>query len=86
MTEEPLLVERDRYVCTLTINRPERRNSLTIELLYRLGDVLSGINDDGEVRVVVLRGAGEKAFCAGMDLRGGMAVSEDEMADRKSVV
>ncbi len=82
MTEEPLLVEREGYVCTLTLNRPERRNSLTIELLYRLGDVLSGINDDGGVRVVVVRGAGERAFCAGMDLRGGMAVSEEEMAQK----
>ena len=82
MAEEPLHVETDKYVCTLTLNRPERRNSLTIELLYRLGDVLTSINDDGQVRVVVLRGAGEKAFCAGMDLRGGMAVSEDEMAQK----
>ncbi len=82
MAEEPLIVQSDGYVCTLTLNRPERRNSLTIELLYRLGDVLRGINENGEVRVVVLRGAGERAFCAGMDLRGGMAVSEEEMAQK----
>lgn len=79
VSDEQLQVEKAEYICTLTINRPERRNALTIDLMYRLGDTLRALGEDGETRVVVMRGAGEKAFCAGMDLRGGMTVAQDEM-------
>ena len=82
MSEDPLLVEKDSYICTLTLNRPERRNAFTLELLYRLGDALRAASEDPDVRVVVVRGAGDRAFCAGMDLRGGMTVSEEEMAKK----
>lgn len=78
MEENVLLVEKKDYVCTLTINRPEKRNALTVEVMYRLGDVLEELKDDSEVRVVVLRGAGEKAFCAGLDLRGGIQPDDAE--------
>lgn len=82
MMEEPLLSEQEDHICTLTLNRPEKRNALTVELLYRLGDNLRGAREDVEVRVVVLRGAGEKGFCAGMDLRGGIDISRDEMEEK----
>ena len=82
MAEEALLLEKEDYICTLIINRPERRNALTVELMYRLGDALHALKDDSDVRVVVLRGVGEKAFCAGMDLRGGITVSEEELAQK----
>jgi len=82
MAEEVLLMEKEDFICTLAINRPEKRNALTVELMYRLGDALHALKDDGDVRVVVLRGAGEKAFCAGMDLRGGITISEDEMVQK----
>lgn len=78
MEENVLLVEKKDHICTITINRPERRNALTVEVMYRLGDVLEELKDDSEVRVVVLRGAGEKAFCSGLDLRGGIQVSDAE--------
>ena len=78
VSEEVVLIEKKDYICTVTINRPEKRNSLTTEVMYRLGDALNSANDDSDVRVVVLRGAGEKAFCAGLDLRGGIQISEGE--------
>ena len=59
-------------VATLTINRPERRNALSWSLIAELRTELAALRDDPDVRVVVLTGAGEKAFCAGADL-GGMA-------------
>jgi enoyl-CoA hydratase/carnithine racemase len=59
-------------VATVTINRPERRNALSWAVIAELREVLASLRDDPEVRVVVLTGAGEKAFCAGADL-GGMA-------------
>lgn len=63
-----LLVQRDSLVWTLTINRPERHNALNLEVLERLADTLESFRDNSEVRAVVLRGAGEHAFCSGMDL------------------
>ncbi len=60
-------------VLRLTMNRPERRNALSNALLERLRERLAEAREDPEVRVLVLAGAGEKAFCAGGDLAGGMA-------------
>ena len=82
MAEEVLLVEKEENICTLTINRPERRNALTLEVLYRLGDTLRALKDDKEVRVVVLRGAGERAFSSGMDIGGRSPVDMDEVAKK----
>ena len=63
-----LLVEKRELICTLTINRPEVRNSLSPELLVTMGDTLNALKDDPETRVVVIRGAGEKAFSSGYDI------------------
>lgn len=57
----------ERGVATLTLNRPERCNALSFELLRRLLDELRQIAVDDSTRLVVLRGAG-KHFCAGLDL------------------
>jgi enoyl-CoA hydratase len=66
-------------VCTLTIDREERRNALDRATLAELEAALIAVDHDPEIRVVVLRGAGEKAFCAGADLsevRGHTSVDE----------
>ncbi len=57
-------------VATVTLNRPERRNALNTTLLRELLTALEAARDDPEVRVVILTGAGDKAFCAGADLGG----------------
>lgn len=58
---------KDR-VCWITLDRPKKLNSLTPEMMHGLRQVFTDIDDDPEVSVAVLRGAGEKGFCAGMDL------------------
>ena len=63
-----VLVERKDGVATVTMNRPDKMNSLTTELLESLGRSLREVADDSSVRVVVLTGAGERAFSAGADL------------------
>jgi enoyl-CoA hydratase/carnithine racemase len=63
-----VLVEKRGSVLTLTINRPERRNAVTFETLAGLRDGVRRARSDRDIRVVVLTGAGEKAFCAGADL------------------
>jgi enoyl-CoA hydratase/carnithine racemase len=57
-------------VARLTIDRPERRNALSWTVLTQLRGRIAEIRDDAEARVVVLTGAGDKAFCAGADLTG----------------
>lgn len=68
MAEEILLVAKDNGVCTLTLNRPEKRNALNPPLLLRLGDTFTALADDREVRVVIIRGAGGRAFSSGYDM------------------
>ncbi|MET7400586.1 enoyl-CoA hydratase-related protein [Dactylosporangium sp. NPDC005572] len=63
-----LLVERRGAVEILTIDRPEARNALNAEVIDGLGDALERADADPDVRVLVLTAAGERAFCAGMDL------------------
>ena len=63
-----LLRERRGAVELLTLNRPEKRNALNKELLGALAEAFAEIETDDEVKAVVLTGAGDKAFCAGMDL------------------
>jgi enoyl-CoA hydratase/carnithine racemase len=65
-----LLAERHGAVLTLTINRPERRNAMTWEVIGGLREHLARAKIDPAVRVVVLAGAGDQAFCAGADLSG----------------
>jgi enoyl-CoA hydratase/carnithine racemase len=55
-------------VATITLNRPEQRNSMGPQMLRDIGAALQTARDDPAVRVVVLTGAGDKAFCAGADL------------------
>jgi enoyl-CoA hydratase len=68
-TAETVEVERLGAVTVVTINRPERRNALDPAAMSGLGRALAAAELDDAVRCVVLTGAGEKAFCAGMDLR-----------------
>jgi enoyl-CoA hydratase len=65
-----MVLERERHgrVEVLTLNRPESANAMDGELLTALGDALDELEEDGDVRVVVLTGAG-RHFCGGMDLR-----------------
>ncbi len=63
-----VLYEVDAGVARVTINRPERRNAMSWEVMRGLRQVLAAAAHDPEVRVVVLAGAGDEAFCAGADL------------------
>lgn len=59
---------KDR-ICWITLDRPDKLNALTPEMMHGLRRVFTDIDDDPDVCVAVLRGAGERAFCAGMDLK-----------------
>ncbi len=68
MPEPAVLYEKNDGVAIVTMNRPEVRNALNPEMLCRLTEAWQDINDDDDVRVAILTGAGDKAFCAGADL------------------
>jgi enoyl-CoA hydratase/carnithine racemase len=70
MSYETILVEVTDGVATVTLNRPEARNALNRTLIGELGDALERLDTDAAARAIVLRGAGERAFCAGADLKG----------------
>lgn len=69
MSDSPdLLVEREGHVLVLTMNRPEARNALSVDMLDRMSKAWDEINENPEIRVAVLTGAGGN-FCAGADLK-----------------
>ena len=63
-----ILVERDGHVARVTINRPNHRNALSVAAWQSLAAAFDNLAADSDVRVVVLTGAGERAFCAGNDI------------------
>jgi enoyl-CoA hydratase/carnithine racemase len=69
MSGNVLLVEEENSVATLTLNRPEVMNSFNFAMLHALRDQIESIRFKPETRVVIITAAGEKAFCAGADLK-----------------
>ena len=70
MSYETLLVEIAGGVGTVIFNRPEVRNALSATMIRELEAALQRLEADPTARVIVLAGAGDKAFCAGADLKG----------------
>ena len=79
-----LLEKRANGVAVVTINRPHAMNSLDVPAKEKFGEIWQEIAEDANVRVAILTGAGEKAFCAGSDIKeiartGSMATTETLM-------
>src|SRR4029450_6398425 len=64
-----LTLERDGRVAGVTVDRPDARNAMTCAMYEGLRDLCDRLDTDAGVRVVVLRGAGDKAFVSGTDIR-----------------
>jgi enoyl-CoA hydratase/carnithine racemase len=65
---DDLLFELKNGIGTVTFNRPQARNALTFAMYERLAQICSEVDRDSSVRVLILRGAGDKAFAAGTDI------------------
>jgi enoyl-CoA hydratase len=72
-----ILVDRDERVGIITLNRPKELNALNFHLVSELADALQAFDNDGEIRCIVITGAGEKAFAAGADIK--------EMSDKSPI-
>ncbi len=84
MSQSVLLVDRKDGIATLTLNRPEQMNALSMELRRVPAEALEALRYDADVGVVILTGAG-CAFCAGLDLKemGGERAAEAPERDRQ---
>ncbi|MFC1925614.1 enoyl-CoA hydratase/isomerase family protein [Chloroflexota bacterium] len=69
MEYKELILEKEGGVVTLTFNRPEKRNALNMGMRAELIHALGELNKDDDVRVLILTGIGDKAFCAGADMQ-----------------
>lgn len=78
MSENPVLMEMDGGVATVTLNRPDQMNSISVAMLDGLYAIMSELRFNEELRAIIVTGAGDKAFCAGADLkeRAGMTQAE----------
>ena len=68
MPTEPILLNRDGAIATVTLNNPDKLNALSFGMWMRLGEIMHELEADDGVRCIVLRGAGDKAFAAGADI------------------
>jgi len=73
-----IVVEEKQGVVWVTLNRPDVRNALSRDVNLQLHDIATGFDERDDVRAVVITGAGEKAFCAGADLKERKGVSAGE--------
>ncbi len=67
MTFERILVQKDKHIATLTLNRPEKYNAMDLTFLREFKECLDGLAQDAEVRAIIITGAGP-SFCPGLDV------------------
>jgi enoyl-CoA hydratase/carnithine racemase len=81
---EELVIDRDGGVLIVRINRPERRNALSVAVITGLAAAVNEAETSSAIRVLLLTGTGEQSFCAGMDLKefaeGGVSIDPADMA------
>ncbi len=75
MENDVLLMEEKNGILILTLNRPEIMNSLNFKMLHALKAQIEAVRFNTDIRVVIISGAGEKAFCAGADLKERVTLS-----------
>lgn len=84
MSYTSILSERLDHVAVITLNRPEKLNALSFSLMQELDAELTQIEQDDAVKVVILTGAGERAFSAGADIHEMAGLSAEELAERQA--
>jgi 2-(1,2-epoxy-1,2-dihydrophenyl)acetyl-CoA isomerase len=84
MNYEYIVTARQDGIALITLNRPEKLNALSIELMRELDAELTQIETDDTVQVVILTGAGERAFSAGADIHEMAGLSAEELGARQA--
>ena len=81
MQDNILLANEDAGVLTLTLNRPEVMNSLNFPLLHALWSHIDSVRFRRDIRVVIITGSGQKAFCSGADLKERATLAPDQVRE-----
>jgi enoyl-CoA hydratase/carnithine racemase len=81
MNENILLAEEKDGVMVLSLNRPQVMNSLNFPLLHALREQVESVRFKTHTRVIIITGAGEKAFCAGADLKERATLTPDQVKE-----
>jgi 2-(1,2-epoxy-1,2-dihydrophenyl)acetyl-CoA isomerase len=84
MAYEFIIAERLDGVGLVTLNRPEKLNALSFGLMTELDDALTGWEEDDAIKVVIITGAGERAFSAGADIHEMADMSAEALAERQA--
>ena len=84
MNYEYIVTARQDGIALITLNRPEKLNALSFELMRELDTELTQIETDDTVKVVLLTGAGERAFSAGADIHEMAGLSAEELSARQA--
>lgn len=71
MADEMILYTKKDAIATITLNRPEKANTLRLEMIEQMDDALRDANSDDAIKVIILEGAGDN-FCGGFDFSGGL--------------
>ena len=80
MSDE-LIIDQQNGIAIVTLNRPERLNAVTYDMLKEISERVPPLLNDPEVFIVIFTGAGEKAFCAGFDLDTVKSLKKSEYRD-----
>jgi enoyl-CoA hydratase len=70
--------ERRESIAIIRLNRPEKLNALSREMILAFSDIFTNLESDAELRAIILTGAGDKAFCAGTDISELTQLKEDD--------
>ena len=85
-----MIAEKEGHIGWITFNNPERRNAVSLEMWEALGVIVSDFQQDDNIRVIVLKGAGDKAFVSGADIsefeeKRNSPASEEEYAKKSAL-
>jgi enoyl-CoA hydratase/carnithine racemase len=87
LNTDKMIAEKEGHIGWITFNNPERRNAVSLEMWEALGVIVSDFQQDDNIRVIVLKGAGDKAFVSGADIsefeeKRNSPASEEEYAKK----
>ncbi|MFS0763782.1 enoyl-CoA hydratase [Peribacillus phoenicis] len=86
MTSLVEISTEEKGIALVTLNRPDAANALSTELLHCLVEVLEELKSDSNLRTVIITGSGEKAFCAGADLKERAGMNEDKVRETVKLI
>ncbi|WP_028400263.1 enoyl-CoA hydratase [Ectobacillus panaciterrae] len=86
LLQHVIVEETTPHIVTITLNRPQQANALSLALLEEMQEALLQVKENQNIRTVIITGAGEKAFCAGADLKERAGMNEEQVREAVSLI